>query len=101
MRKEFIIDGRRFSTMRGFYDEVERVFTCGLHWRIGQNLNAFNDVLRGGFGQHSYGEPIHIKWLFYEKSLRDLGSENVNAITEIILDTNNSGMTVLWSCFDK
>ena len=38
MRKEFIIDGRRFSTMRGFYDEVERVFTCGLHWRIGQNL---------------------------------------------------------------
>ena len=77
MRKEFIIDGRRFSTMRGFYDEVERVFT-------------FNDVLRGGFGQHSYGEPIHIKWLFYENSLRDLGSENVNAITEIILDTNNS-----------
>ena len=53
MRKEFIIDGRRFSTMRGFYDEVEHVFTCGLHWRIGQNLNAFNDVLRGGFGQEN------------------------------------------------
>ena len=53
MRKEFIIDGRRFSTMRGFYDEVEHVFTCGLYWRIGQNLNAFNDVLRGGFGQEN------------------------------------------------
>ena len=38
MRKEFIIDGRRFSTMRGFYDEVEHVFTCGLYWRIGQNF---------------------------------------------------------------
>jgi len=26
-RKEFIIDGRNFSTMKGFYDEIERVFT--------------------------------------------------------------------------
>ncbi len=30
MREVFIIDGRRFSNMAGFYDEVERVFTFGL-----------------------------------------------------------------------
>ena len=51
-----------------FYDEVERVFTFGLDRKIGRNLNAFNDILRGGFGRHEYGQPIHIQWLAYEKA---------------------------------
>ena len=55
MREMFTIDGRRFSNMAGFYDEVEQVFICGLDWKIGRNLNAFNDILRGGFGRHEYG----------------------------------------------
>ena len=56
MREVFTIDGRRFSNMAGFYDEVEQVFTCGLDWKIGRNLDAFNDILRGGFGRHEYGQ---------------------------------------------
>ena len=54
MREVFTIDGRHFSNMAGFYDEVERVFTCGLDRKIGRNLNAFNDILRGGFWRHEY-----------------------------------------------
>ena len=77
MREVFTIDGRRFSSMAGFYDEVERVFTFGLDQKIGRNLNAFNDILRGGFGRHAYGQPIHIQWLAYEKSVRNLGKEDV------------------------
>ena len=68
MREVFTIDGRRFSNMAGFYDEVERVFTFGLDWKIGRNLNAFNDILRGGFGRHEYGQPIHIQWLAMKKA---------------------------------
>ena len=90
-RQEFTIDGRRFSSMAGFYDEVEWVFTCGLDWKIGRNLNAFNDILRGGFGRHAYGQPIHIQGLGYEKSGRNLGEETMDTIVEIILDTNHSG----------
>ena len=90
-RQEFTIDGRRFSNMAGFYDEVERVFTFGLDRKIGRNLNAFNDILRGGFGRHEYGQPIHIQWLAYEKSVRNLGKENMDTIVEIILDTDHSG----------
>ena len=60
-RQKITSDGRRFSNMAGFYDEVERVFTSGLDWKIGRNLNAFNDILRGGFGWHEYGQPIHIQ----------------------------------------
>ena len=67
MREVFTIDGHRFSNMAGFYDEVERVLTFGLDRKIGRNLNAFNDILRGGFGRHEYGQPIHIQWLAYEK----------------------------------
>ena len=51
MREVFTIDGRRFSNMAGFYREAEWVFTCGLDWKIGRNLNAFNDILRGGLGR--------------------------------------------------
>ena len=77
MREMLTIDGRRFSNMAGFYDEVEQVFICGLDWKIGRNLNAFNDILRGGFGRHEYGQPIHIQWLAYEKSVRNLGKEKM------------------------
>ena len=82
MREMFTIDGRRFSNMAGFYDEVEQVFICGLDWKIGRNLNAFNDILRGGFGRHEYGQPIHIQWLAYEKSVRNLGKETMDTIVE-------------------
>ena len=91
MREMFTIDGRRFSNMAGFYDEVEQVFICGLDWKIGRNLNAFNDILRGGFGRHEDGQPIHIQWLAYEKSVRNLGKETMDTIVEIILDTDHSG----------
>ena len=90
-RQAFTIDGRHFSTMAGFYDEAEQVFTCGLNWKIGRNLNAFNDILRGGFGRHEYGQPIHIQWLAYEKSVRNLGKVTMDTIVEIILDTDHSG----------
>ena len=90
-RQVFTIDGRKFSNMKGFYQEVEAVFTDGLGWHIGDNLDAFNDVLRGGFGRHEYGEPIHIRWISYDKSIRDLGKEKMDEIEEIILDTDNSG----------
>ena len=81
-RQEFTIDGRHFSDMDGFYDEVEQVFTSVLDRGIGRNLNAFNDILRGGFGRHEYGNPIHIKWLSYEKSVRDLGKETMDTIVD-------------------
>ena len=71
--------------------DEERVFTCGLDWKIGRNLDAFNDILRGGFGRHGYGQPIHIQWLAYEKSVRDLGKETMDIIVEIIFDTDHSG----------
>ena len=73
MRREFIIDGNKFCDMEGFYCEIDRLLTKDLTWKTGHNLDAFNDLLRGGFGVHEYNEPILFIWKNYKKSLKDFG----------------------------
>jgi RNAse (barnase) inhibitor barstar len=55
--KIYEIDGERFSTLEEFYGEIDRVMRIA-PW--GHNLNAFNDILRGGFG--TPGEGFTIRW---------------------------------------
>ena len=42
------IDGADFRTLEEFYDVISRVLIPDSSW--GRNLDAFNDILRGGFG---------------------------------------------------
>ncbi len=83
--KTFILDGNKFNDLEGFFCEIDKLFTKDLKWKTGHNLNAYNDLLRGGFGVHEYGEPIVIKWLNYEKSKKDLGDELFYRIVELTL----------------
>ncbi len=83
--KKFVLDGDRFFDMEGFYNEIDRLLTKDLDWQTGHNLNALNDLLRGGFGVHEYGEPILIKWKHFDKSKADLGQETVLRILEVML----------------
>jgi hypothetical protein len=48
LKPTYEIDGRRFSTLDEFYHEISCVLIPGVGW--GHNLDAFNDILRGGFG---------------------------------------------------
>ena len=89
--REIILDGERFDDMEGFYQEIDRLLTKDLQGWTGHNLDAFNDLLRGGFGIHEYGEPIKIRWIHHAKSRRDLGEEMVGILKEIILDSDGSG----------
>ena len=73
-RKTIIINGNNFSTLEGFYAEIDKVLTKGLDWKTGHNLNAFNDLLRGGFGIHEYEEPIKLIWQKSDKSKADLNT---------------------------
>jgi RNAse (barnase) inhibitor barstar len=52
------IDGRDFSTLQEFYSIISRVLIPGAEW--GHNLDAFNDILRGGFGTPEGG--FIIRW---------------------------------------
>ena len=89
--KEFILDGNKFSDLDGFYTEIGNLLTDNKSWKIGHNLDAFNDLLRGGFGMHEYEEELVIKWINYNKSKKDLGNETVLTLLEIFLNFDNSG----------
>lgn len=90
IRRTIRIDGNNFDDMLTFYDEIERVMTKDLTFSIGRNLDALNDVLRGGFGVHE-DEPILIQWINYQKSMSNLGENQMTIIESIINDTDNSG----------
>ena len=74
-KKSIIINADNFSDLATFYDEIDSVLTKNLDWKTGHNLNAFNDLLRGGFGVFDYEEPITLIWKNISKSKRDLGFE--------------------------
>ena len=65
------IDGARFSTLEEFFGEVSRVLIPGSAW--GHNLDAFNDLLRGGFGTPADG--FTLRWKHHELSRERLGRQ--------------------------
>jgi RNAse (barnase) inhibitor barstar len=70
------IDGANFSTLEEFFEEVSRALNLS-PW--GHNLDAFNDILRGGFGTPDAG--FTLRWKNHEKSKVRLGySETVRQL---------------------
>ncbi|MFT4526289.1 MAG: RNAse (barnase) inhibitor barstar [Bacteroidia bacterium] len=78
------IDGNSFLSFIGFYKEAERALTKDLKYRTGGNLDAFNDLLSGGFGVHEYDEPIKLVWTSFQKSREHLGQKMIETILDII-----------------
>jgi RNAse (barnase) inhibitor barstar len=66
--KTYEIDGENFSTLEEFYDEISRVVIPGAAW--GRNLDAFNDILRGGFGTPDEG--FVLRWKNHDVSRQRL-----------------------------
>lgn len=65
----FELDGTRVSTLEEFFTEVSRAVIPGADW--GHNLDAFNDILRGGFGTPDGG--FTIRWRDHAVSAERLG----------------------------
>lgn len=58
MKKVYEISGDEFDTLEEFYEHISQVLIPRSQW--GKNLDAFNDILRGGFGTPEEG--FIIKW---------------------------------------
>ena len=78
MKPTLEIDGFRFSTLEEFFDEVNRNLIPGVDW--GRNLDAFDDILGGGFGTPEGGFVLVWKnhnvsrlRLGYAETVRQLG----------------------------
>jgi RNAse (barnase) inhibitor barstar len=63
------IDGERFSTLEEFFEHFQEQALEGVSW--GKNLDAFNDVLRGGFGTPDGG--FVLRWKNHQISKQRLG----------------------------
>ena len=87
MKIEIILDGNNFSSLAEFYDEIQNKLTKNLGWEIGRNFDAYNDVLRGGFGVYEYEEPFNLLWKNSEKSKRYLGYPETIKYLEKKLET--------------
>jgi hypothetical protein len=79
---EYVLDGASFDNLRGFFTAITR--TLGLSsW--GTNLDAFNDILRGGFGTPDGG--FILRWDNSAISAQRLGWPETIRFTEKKLTT--------------
>ena len=88
--KNILIDGNNFSNLEEFYTEMDKLLTKELDWKTGHNLDAFNDLLSGGFGVHEYGETLHIKWINFAESRQDFGYNSTKDYYQGILEKCHS-----------
>jgi RNAse (barnase) inhibitor barstar len=68
-KPEYEIDGTLFATLDQFFEEVGRTLIPQVQW--GHNLNALNDILRGGFGTPEGG--FILRWKNSQVSRERLG----------------------------
>ncbi len=101
------IDGTGFTDLEGFFDHFQHRALLGTEWC--HNLDAFNDVLRGGFGTPEGGfvlvwqhHALSRQRLGYAETARQLqrtlatcDSHNVASVrTDIAEALSNKGSTV-------
>ncbi|WP_260598919.1 barstar family protein [Sphingomonas endolithica] len=86
MTKMLTIIGTHIHDIPSFYDEINRVFMSGEGWTLGESLDAFDDMLRGGYGAISGGEPIRLVWQDIDQSRARLGVEVTRTFLQGKLD---------------
>ena len=82
MKRQIIINGNAIRDVASFYEEINRVFMFDENWIIRNSLDAFNDLLYGGFGAVKGTEPIDLIWLDIERSKEALGYKATKALYE-------------------
>ena len=86
--KEFILDGKNMTSVENFYKEVERVLCPSLK-KMGRNLHAFRDVLRGGFGAFDEGESIQLQIIHKKHMKKHLQEGFVISILRALEEAEN------------
>ena len=85
--RELVIE-EGVATMQDFYNEMKRLL--GLADWFGNNLDAFNDALRGGCGQVDPEGMIFV-WKGSTAAKERIGQANWDEIMEIFHDDDDSG----------
>jgi hypothetical protein len=82
-KRRYILDGRACSTLEEFAAHFSSVVLEDYQWR--GNLDAFNDILRGGFGTPEQG--FVLVWRDHALSKQRLGHAEMTRRLESLLQT--------------
>lgn len=82
MGREYILEGEKITSLEAFYAHISDVLIPGASW--GRNLDAFDDILRGGFG--TPGEGFAIRWVNADASRHHLGHAETTRQLEVRLE---------------
>ena len=85
--KTIVLDGGQITDAAAMHAVFARELALP-EW-YGANLDALNDILRGGFGKHRYGEPIEIIWENFQDSREALGESLTLRILNVILNADD------------
>lgn len=69
------IDGSRIEGIGDFYAELNRLIMAGEDWRLGESLDALNDLLYGGIGALEGDSAPRFVWRDHQHSRAALGVE--------------------------
>jgi RNAse (barnase) inhibitor barstar len=75
MVRRIAIEGNSINDIASFYEEINRVFMVGESWIIGHSLDAFNDLLFGGYGALQGAQLVELLWHNMDHSRRALGCQ--------------------------
>jgi RNAse (barnase) inhibitor barstar len=73
MMKTLTIEGGRIVDIPSFYDEINRVFMAEEAWRLGDSLDALDDLLTGNYGAAAGPAPVRLVWREMASSRAALG----------------------------
>ncbi|MBD2753898.1 barstar family protein [Spirosoma validum] len=79
MVKQIEIEGNAINDIASFYAEINRVLMVGESWLIGHSLDAFDDLLYGGYGVLQGAESVELVWQHMDHSRKALGYQTTRA----------------------
>ena len=98
MVRRIEIQGNLINDMVSFYEEINRVFMAGESWTIGQSLDAFDDLLYGGYGSLQGAPSIELVWHHMDHSRNALGYQTTR---EYYLDKLRPGLPYNKKLFEE
>ena len=90
----YCINGTRLLTPKAFYAYTANLLISNLSWTPSSNLDAFAELLEGGFGKHDLNESIHITWINMHKSREVLPARFLRDVIEILRETKHVTLEV-------
>lgn len=69
------LEGSRIIDIPSFYVQINALLMVGEDWQLGNSLDAFDDLLYGGFGRLKDFDKLQIRWNDISFSQKSLGIE--------------------------